>query len=110
MMYISIPDAIQPLLERKALRAGFASAEEYAIQILLSEMGTGSGDESDAWLREALAGGADPASVPQEAIAKRRREIEAMLLEGLGSGPATELTAEDWGNIRREVRERRTRP
>ncbi len=38
---------------------------------------------------------------------KRRAEekLEQLLLEGLQSGPATQMTREDWDRIRREVRE-----
>ena len=34
------------------------------------------------------------------------QQLEALLLEGLRSGDAAEVTAEDWAAIRREVRER----
>jgi antitoxin ParD1/3/4 len=39
---------------------------------------------------------------------KRQAEqkLEALLLEGLRSGEATDVTAEDWAKIRREVRSR----
>jgi antitoxin ParD1/3/4 len=39
---------------------------------------------------------------------KRRaeRKLEALLLEGLESGPAAEVTAADWEDIRRQVRRR----
>jgi antitoxin ParD1/3/4 len=39
----------------------------------------------------------------------RRRalaDLEAKLLEGLESGPATEMTRADWEELRRQVRER----
>jgi hypothetical protein len=64
----------------------------------------------DFLLRRAMAeDGADPSSVPQEAVDQRKREIEGLLLEGLASGPAVPMTAEDWESIRQEVRERRER-
>jgi antitoxin ParD1/3/4 len=34
---------------------------------------------------------------------KALRELEAKLLKGLDSGPATEMTAEEWQDIRQEV-------
>ena len=39
---------------------------------------------------------------------RRRAEekLEQLLLEGINSGPAREVTPEDWAAIRREVRER----
>jgi antitoxin ParD1/3/4 len=54
-------------------------------------------------------------STPSEYVAalihedRKRREkekLEALLLEGLNSGPATEMTLEDWEQIRAEVRRR----
>lgn len=35
-----------------------------------------------------------------------QRRLEQLLLEGLDSGPATEMTAEDWEDIRSTVRGR----
>src|SRR4051794_3950866 len=105
-MNISIPDTFQPVLQQKAIQAGFASAEEFAVQILLAELDSGADAEFDAWVREALAGDGVPADVPQAAVEKRKREIEALLIEGLESGPSVPMTAEDWADIRREVHER----
>jgi hypothetical protein len=34
------------------------------------------------------------------------RRIEQLLLDGLNSGPMEEMTAEDWQDIRQQVRER----
>jgi antitoxin ParD1/3/4 len=42
---------------------------------------------------------------------RKRRErdrLEAMLLEGLSSGPMTEMAAGDWERIRQEIRDRLT--
>jgi hypothetical protein len=36
-----------------------------------------------------------------------RKRVEAKLIEGLESGPAIPMTAEDWAEIRREIAERR---
>jgi antitoxin ParD1/3/4 len=35
-----------------------------------------------------------------------RARLEELIIEGLESGPATEMTAQDWEDIRRRVRER----
>jgi hypothetical protein len=35
-----------------------------------------------------------------------RARVEALLLEGLRSGPATPMTPQDWEDIRREIRAR----
>lgn len=35
-----------------------------------------------------------------------KAHLEELLLEGLNSGPAVEMTSDDWADIRREVAER----
>jgi antitoxin ParD1/3/4 len=37
---------------------------------------------------------------------RAKEQLEALLLEGLDSGPATEMTPADWEAIRHEVRQR----
>jgi antitoxin ParD1/3/4 len=37
---------------------------------------------------------------------RAKAELEALLLEGINSGPATEMTAEDWEQLRERVRQR----
>jgi antitoxin ParD1/3/4 len=37
---------------------------------------------------------------------RARARLEELIVEGLESGPATEMTAQDWEDIRRKVRER----
>ncbi len=37
---------------------------------------------------------------------KHRARVEELLLEGLNSGTATPMTAQDWQDIRREIRQR----
>ena len=39
-------------------------------------------------------------------LVKNRERVEELLLEGLDSGPATPMTAQDWEDIRQEIRER----
>ena len=36
---------------------------------------------------------------------RARARLEALIVEGLECGPATEMTAQDWEDIRRRVRE-----
>jgi hypothetical protein len=38
------------------------------------------------------------------------KRIEQLLLDGFNSGPMEEMTAEDWQDIRQQVRERVSRP
>jgi hypothetical protein len=65
--------------------------------------------DPDYYLRLALAKDGNPAMVSPELLATRKNEIEALLIAGLDSGPAEPMTAADWQEIRKEVRERRGR-
>jgi len=53
-----------------------------------------------------MTGSGDPAEVTEEAVRHRKQEIEALLMEGLQSGPATPMTSPLWGALRQRVRER----
>lgn len=77
-MNISLPDAMKTFVEEEAAKRGFETVSEYVRSIL----------------REV-----------QERQAERER-INALLLEGVRSGPATPMTEEDWEFIRREARRR----
>jgi antitoxin ParD1/3/4 len=74
-MNISLPDDMRAFVEAQLVKEGYASASEY-LRALIRE----------AQKRQA------------------RQELEAKLLEGL-QGPATEMTAEDWADLRREALE-----
>src|SRR5947209_6081026 len=101
MSNISLPDALHAAAEEWAARAGFASADEYVADLVRRDVEQRAQENPDFYLRRALAGDGDPASVPQEVVDRRQREIEALLIEGLDSGPATPMTAEDWQALRR---------
>ncbi|MBI3461736.1 MAG: type II toxin-antitoxin system ParD family antitoxin [Planctomycetes bacterium] len=77
---ISISEQMRKFVEAQAEEGGFDTA----------------GDYIRALLRQA-----------QQQKAKVR--VEALLLEGLNSGKPSEMTAQDWAEIRREVRARHTR-
>jgi antitoxin ParD1/3/4 len=79
-MNISLPPALRRWIEEQVKRRGFGTASEYIRQVLRGE---------------------------QEREVRRR--IDAALLEGLASGPATPMTPADWSDIRREGRKRVTR-
>jgi antitoxin ParD1/3/4 len=74
---IALPDPLREFVDEQVATGGFPSASEY-IQCLLQ----------DAQTRAAAA------------------HVEAALLEGLDSGPASPMTAKDWAAIRRKVAER----
>jgi antitoxin ParD1/3/4 len=77
---ISIPEPLREFVERQVAEGGHGDASEYIHKLLREE---------------------------QKKRAKEK--VEALLLEGLQSGPATEMTAQDWEDIRREVHERHAR-
>ena len=77
-MNISLPDDMKAFIEAQAAAKGFGTVSEYM----------------RALIRET-----------QERAARRER-VDALLLEGLDSGPATPMTGGDWEAIRREVKER----
>lgn len=73
-------------------------------------------DDDLEFIREQVASGASP--TPEDYLrqlirAEQRKHakaaLEARILEGINSGPATEMTAQDWDDIRQEVRERSPR-
>jgi antitoxin ParD1/3/4 len=74
-MNISLPDEMKAFIEAQLARDGYASASEYLRALI-----------RDAQKRQA------------------KQELEAKLLEGL-QGPATEMTPEDWEDMRREAME-----
>ena len=80
-MQFTLPEPIIRKAERLAQDRGFATVSEYLSELVQE-------DESQA---EPFAGG--------------KAEVEAALLAGLDSGPATEMTSGDWGELKRRVRD-----
>jgi len=76
-MNISLPAGMKEFVEAEVADGGYSTASEYVRQLI----------------REAQ---------------KRRAEekLQEMLLAGLDSGEAREMTPEDWADIRRQVRDR----
>lgn len=73
-MNISLPDSMKEFVEEQAAKQGFGTVSEY-VRAVIREI---------------------------QARQTERERIDALLIEGLDSGPATPLTAEDWEHIRRE--------
>jgi antitoxin ParD1/3/4 len=104
MNNITLPDSLHEAAEQLAARAGFPSANEYVADLVRRDLEQLQQKDPDFHLRQGLA--EEGVAVTPEDLAKRKREIEALLVEGLNSGPATPMTAEEWQHIRRELRER----
>lgn len=73
-MNISLPDDLKAFVEDEAARKGFGTVSEYVRAII-----------RDVQERQA-----------------ERDWLDALLVEGLDSGPATPLSKKDWEHIRRE--------
>ncbi len=71
-MNISLPAALRAQLEKKLVRHAYSSASEYVRELVRRDL-------------------------QREAIEK----VDALLLEGLNSGPATPMTKSDWQDLRR---------
>jgi antitoxin ParD1/3/4 len=76
-MNISLPDAMRTYIEEQVANGGYSSVSEYFREL-----------------------------VRQDQKSKANERLEAMLLSGLNSGNPTDMTNEDWEDIRQAVRER----
>jgi len=74
---VSLPDTVQEFVQRQVTEGGYATASEYILALI-----------GEAQKRKA------------------KEKVDALLLEGLNSGPSSEMTAQDWEDIRWEVRQR----
>ena len=79
-MNISLPEAMRKFVEKQISEEGYSTASEY-IRALLRD----------------------------EQKRKAKAKLEELILEGINSGESTPMTAQDWEDIRREVRERRAK-
>jgi hypothetical protein len=109
MPTVSLSDALLLVAETLAARAGFKTAEDYVAELVRRDLEQFQQKDPDYFLRQAMADSGDPAAVTAEALQKRKREIETLLLEGLNSGPATPMTAENWVALRQRVASRLAR-
>ncbi|MCE2905008.1 MAG: type II toxin-antitoxin system ParD family antitoxin [Anabaena sp. CoA2_C59] len=76
-MNISLPDTMGDYIEEQVAQGGYSSASEYFREL-----------------------------VRQDQKQRANERLQTMLLEGLNSGNATEMTAQDWEDIRQAVREK----
>jgi antitoxin ParD1/3/4 len=76
-MNISLPDSMRAYIEQKVAQGGYSTASEYIRQLVRD-------DQTRA----------------------TQQRLEALLMEGIESGPSREMTAEDWEELRRRVWQR----
>lgn len=74
---ISLPDTMRAYVEEQVAQGSYSSVSEYFREL-----------------------------VRQDQKQRAKERLETMLLEGLNSGDATEMTTQDWEDIRQAVRER----
>jgi antitoxin ParD1/3/4 len=74
---ISLPDSMRTFIEQKVAQGAYSTASEYIRQLVRDD---------------------------QKRAAQER--LEALLMEGLESGPSREMTAGDWEELRRRVWQR----
>lgn len=70
---VSLPEPLKKYIERQTRQGGYSTPSEYMRDLIRADQ------------RQ-----------------KTRDRVEALLLEGLESGTATEMTEEDWADIRGE--------
>jgi antitoxin ParD1/3/4 len=76
---ISLPDSMQTFINEKVSQGGYATPSDYIRQLV---------------------------SEDQKRVAGNR--LESLVLEGLDSGEAKELTSQDWDELKRRVWNRHT--
>jgi hypothetical protein len=92
-----MPDALRKRAETRAELAGHASLAAYVEALIRADVCSGNGAD---------AGVDTDSSGPAHLSPRRRADLEGMLVAGVDSGPAVEMTAADWAGIRREVADR----
>ena len=75
-MNISLPDSMRAYIEEQVASGGYSTVSEYFREL-----------------------------VRQDQKQKAQERLEVLLLEGLDSGTATRMNAEEWEDIRQSVRE-----
>jgi antitoxin ParD1/3/4 len=89
---LDLPQDLQSKLQVRAAETGHETVEGYVQALLRSDADASAAAEVD-----------DNLGAPAHLTVDSQEQLEAKLLEGLDSGPATEMTAGDWDDIRQEV-------
>ena len=107
-MEIHLSDETKSWAERQAARAGYGNLDAYFEALVRRDQ-----NQTGNWLEEMLhterpsePGDEEWRAEVQQTLQER---VVALLDEAVASGPAVEMTAQDWESIRRQVRERGTR-
>lgn len=76
-MNISLPESMKTYLEEQVKSGGYGTVSEYICELIC-----------------------------QDQKRKAQERLEALLMEGLDSGTATQMTKQDWANIRASVQQK----
>jgi hypothetical protein len=108
-MEIHLSDETKAWAESQAAGAGYSNLDAYFEALVRRDQ-----DQTGNWLEEMV-----NTECPSEPANEKRRadvrqslheRVVALLDEAVASGPAVEMTSQDWEGIRRQVRERRSIP
>src|SRR5687767_3814460 len=103
---ITLSDAQKEFVSREVAEGKYASPEELIRHLLDEAQKRKAHERVEELLLEGLNSG-DPIPVTAEYWEEKHLRVEELLLEGLAS-PSKEMTTEDWDELHRQVRERRT--
>ena len=103
---LTLTPSLHSVAEQLAGHAGFGSIDEYIAELLRKDLELRQRHDPDLFLREALAEDGAPSAVTPDRLATRKREIEALLVEGMNSGDSVEVDDAFWQERRRVLQER----
>ena len=106
MPLVTLSESLHSVAEQLAGHAGFGSTEDYIAELVRRDLEHIHQQDPDLFLREALAENGDSSAVPSDHLESRKREIEALLIEGLNSGVVIEVNDAFWQERRRVLQER----
>jgi antitoxin ParD1/3/4 len=104
MHTISLPESLHAAVEHLAARGGFGSAADYIADLVRRDVEQNPPEPSPP-LRQ-IVEEASGRTLTDAEWDRTTRRVESLLIEGLDSGPATEMTAEDWAQLHRRVEAR----
>lgn len=104
MRTISLSEPLHLAAEEMASRGGFTSAEQYIAELVRRDVEQNPPEPSPP-LRQLVEESASRKLTDAE-WERYNRRLETLLLEGLDSGPATEMNAENWSALHRRVEAR----
>ncbi len=108
-MEIHLSDETKAWAERQAAGVGYSTLDAYFEALVRRDQ-----DQTGKWLEEMLNSEcpSEPGNEKQRADVRQtlQEKVVALLDEAVASGPAVEMTSQDWEDVRRQVRERRSVP